>query len=103
MSFIKNMMEHDLALLQTLDGEYILYTSNQGEQKVIDGMLQTRAAFVQGGSVDMVATETVLHMRAVDSQDMHVGERIVVDSQTYEIAIIRPDNESITELVLEKI
>jgi hypothetical protein len=38
MSFIKNMQEHDLALLQALDGEYILYTSARGITRVIDGM-----------------------------------------------------------------
>jgi hypothetical protein len=103
MSFMKNMQEHDLSLLQILDGEYILYTSSQGKQMVIDGMLQKRASLIPGSYGEMVSTETVLHLRAVDSQDMQVGEKIAVDSQTYEIAVIRAETEGMTELVLEKL
>lgn len=103
MSFMKNMQEHDLSLLQALDGAYILYTSALGKQRVIDGMLQTKTSFASGGYSEMVITETMLNVRAIDSYGMQVGEKIAVDSNTYEIASIRPDNEGITELVLEKI
>lgn len=103
MSFMKNMQEHDLSLLQALDGEYILYTSSQGKQRVIDGMLQTRTAFVNGGYGEMITTETVLHVRAIESQSMQINEKITVDSQTYEIAAIRPETEGISEIVLEKL
>ncbi len=97
------MQEHDLSLLQTLDGEYVVYTSKQGNSRVIDGMIQTRASFIPGGHIEMVSTETVLHLRAVDSYGMQVGDKIAVDSKTYEIAVIRPENEGIAELVLEKL
>lgn len=103
MSFVKNMQEHDLSLLQALDGEYILYTSSQGKQKVIDGMLQTRTAFASGGYTEMVTTETILQVRFVDSYDMQVGEKIAVDNQTYEIASIRAETEGINELLLERL
>lgn len=103
MSFVKQMQEHDLSLLQALDGEYVLYTSSQGFTRVIDGMLQTRTAFASGGYAEMVTTETILQVRFVDSYDMQVGEKIAVDSKTYEIASIRAENEGITELLLEKL
>ena len=103
MGFVKNMMEHDLALLQTLDGQYIIYTPKQGKPRVIDGMLQTRAALIPGGHVEMVSTEVILSVRSIDSHDMQVGEKIAVDNNTYEIASIRPDNEGIAELLLEKL
>ena len=103
MGFVKNMQEHDLALLQTLDGEYIVYTPRQGKPRVIDGMLQTRAALIPGGSIEMVTCETILHLRDIDSYDMQVGEKIAVDNNTYEIASIRPETEGITEVSLEKI
>lgn len=103
MSFIKNMMDHDLALLQTLDGNYILYTSKQGDKRVIDGMIQMRSAFIPGGHVEMVSTETALHMRAIDSYEMQVGDKITVDSNIYEIAVIKPSNEGIVELILERL
>ena len=97
------MIDHDLSLLQTLDGQYIIHTSKQGVIRVIDGMLQTRSAFIPGGSVDMISTETVLHIRAVDAHDMQIADKIAVEDQTYEIAVIRPDNESICEIILEKL
>ena len=103
MSFVKNMMEHDLTLLQTLDGQYIVYTPKQGKPKVIDGMLQERTAFIPGGHVEMISTEITLSVRSIDSVDMQTGDKIAVDSQTYEIAVIRADNEGITELLLEKL
>ncbi len=103
MSFIKNMMDHDLALLQTLDGQYIVYTPKTGSPRVIDGMLQEHTQMVYGQSVDVVATQSVLSVRSIDLPDIQTGDKIAVDSQTYEIAIIRPDNEGIIELVLEKL
>ena len=103
MSFIKNMMEHDLTLLQALDGQHIMYMPKKGKSKVIDGMLQMRTAFIPGGHVEMVSTEAILSVRSVDSIDMQAGDKIAVDSNTYEITVIRADNEGITELVLEKL
>ena len=103
MSFIKNMMEHNLTLLQALDGQYIMYMPKKGKSKVIDGMLQMRTAFIPGGHVEMVSTEAILSVRSVDSVDMQAGDEIAVDAQTYEIAVIRTDNEGITELVLERL
>jgi len=103
MSFMKNMQEHDLSMLQALDGEYILYTSKQGKQRVIDGMLQIRGSFIPGGTVEMVATESVLSVRSIDAQDMQVGDKIAVDDKAYEIAAIRPQMEGISELVLERL
>ena len=103
MSFIKNMIEHDLTLLQTLDGQYIIHTPKQGKSKVIDGMLQERTAFAPGGYVEVVSTEVTLSMRSVDSTDMQTGDKIAVDDKTYEIAVIRPETEGITEFVLERL
>ena len=97
------MMEHDLTLIQTLDGQYIIYTPKQGKPRVIDGMLQERASFIPGGSVEMVSTEAILSVRSIDSIDMQAGEKIAVDSQTYEIAVVRADNEGVVELVLERL
>jgi len=103
MSFIKNMIDHDLNLLQTLDGQYIVHTSKQGDSRVIDGMLQERTSFVAGGHVEMVTTEAILSVRSIDSVAMQVGDKVTVDSNSYEIAVIRGNNEGITELVLERL
>lgn len=103
MSFIKNMIDHDLTLLQALDGQYIMYMPKNGKSKVIDGMLQERSSFIPGGHVEMVSTESILSVRSIDSIDMQAGDKIAVDTQTYEIVVIRADNENITELLLEKL
>ena len=103
MSFIKNMQDHDLALLQTLDGQYIVHTSKSGKMRVIDGMLQEHTQMIPGGNVEVVATHPILSARSIDLEDVNIGDKIAVDSQTYEVAIIRPDNEGIIELVLEKL
>jgi len=103
MSFIKNMQDHDLALLQTLDGQYIVYTPKLGSPKVIDGMLQEHTQMIPGGNVEIVATHPVLSVRNVDLPDVQIGDLIAVDSQSYEVAVIRPDNEGIVELVLERL
>ena len=103
MSFIKNMQEHDLALLQTLDGQYIMHLPKQGKPRIIDGMLQEHTQMVPGGNVEIVATHPVLSVRNVDLPDVQIGDLIAVDSKSYEVAVIRPDNEGIVELVLERL
>lgn len=103
MSFIKNMQEHDLSLLQTLDGQYIVHLPKQGNPRVIDGMLQEHTQMIPGGNVEVVSTHPVLLVRSIDLADIQVGDKITVDNKTYEIAVIRPDNEGITEITLEKL
>ncbi len=103
MGFVKNMQEHDLTLLQTLDGQYIVHTSRSGKMRVIDGMLQEHTQMIPGGNVEVVATYPVLSARTIDLDDVNIGDKIAIDSQTYEVAVIRPDNEGIAELVLEKL
>lgn len=103
MGFVKQMMEHDLSLMQTLDGNYIIHTTQNGKQRVLDGMLQERTAFIPGGSIDIVTTEIILSVRSIDAKNINVNDRIVVDFGSYSVASIRADNEAITELVLERL
>ena len=60
MGFVKNMIDHDLSLLQMLDGQYIIYTPKIGLPRVIDGMLQEKAIFIPGGHVEIVTNQTIL-------------------------------------------
>ena len=66
-------------------------------------MLQEHTQMIPGGNVEVVATHPILSARSIDLEDVNIGDKIAVDSQTYEVAIIRPDNEGIIELVLEKL
>ena len=103
MSFIKNMIEHDLSLLQTLDGQYIIYTSKQGNPRIIDGMLQEHTQMIPGGHIEVVATHPVLSVRSIDLPEVQTDDQISVDNDNYRVAVIRPSNESIIELILERL
>lgn len=100
---MKKMIDHDLSLLQTLDGQYIIHISKGGKMRVIDGMLQEHTQMIPGGNVEVVATHPILSARSVDLEGVKIGDKITVDSQDYQISIIHPDNEGIIELVLEKL
>ncbi|MDA0307498.1 MAG: hypothetical protein O2832_02095 [Proteobacteria bacterium] len=103
MSFIDDMQERDLTLLQTLDGRAITYTPNGGIARTISGMLQEFTQLVDGGSVEVVATHPVLSVRSVDIPEIATDDAITVAGVNYKVVNIRPDNEGIIELILEKL
>ena len=97
------MQERDLTLLQTLDGRDIIYTHRGSMPRVISGMLQEFTELVDGETVDVVATKPVLSVRSVDLPCPETGDLITIDGMDYKIAVIRPDNEGMVELILEKL
>lgn len=103
MAFIEDMQERDLALLQTLDGREVTYAPDGGSPRVISGMLQEFSELTSGETVDVVVTSPVLSVRSIDIPEIQTGDQFTVDGQDYEVAVIRPDNEGITELMLEKL
>ena len=103
MSFLDDMRLHDLALLETLDGRVVTYTPDGGSPRVLSGMLQAFSELVGGETIDLVVNQPVLSLRTMDIPEIAVGDRFSIDSQTYEVAVIKPDSESITELLLEKL
>jgi hypothetical protein len=103
MTFINDMQERDLSLLQTLDGREGTYTPSMGVPRVISGMLQEFTELTGGETVDVVVTNPVLSVRTIDIAEIQVGDQFTIDSQLYEVAVTRPDNEGITELTLEKL
>lgn len=103
MSFISDMQERDLALLQTLDGRLIIYTPGGGLPRNIIGMLQEFTEIVNQGSVDVMATHPVLSARSIDIPEIATDDGIAVDGVNYKVSSIRPDNEGIIELILEKL
>lgn len=103
MPFIEDMRERDLALLQALDGREVAYTPLIGVPRVISGMLQEFTELTGGESVDVVVSNPVLSVRTVDIPEIQTDDRFSIDNQDYEVAVIRPDNEGITELMLEKL
>ena len=45
----------------------------------------------------------MLSLRTSDVPEIQVGDQFTVDAQDYEVAVISPDHEGITELTMEKI
>ncbi len=103
MPFIEDMQERDLALLQVLDGREVVYTPLVGAPRLLFGMLQAYSELVGGESVDVVVNQPILSVRTSDIPEIQVGDNFNIDNQDYEVAVIRPDSEGITELMLEKL
>lgn len=103
MPFIEDMQERDLALLQALDGREVTYTPDGGSPRIVSGMLQEFAELTGGETVDVVVAKPVLSVRTLDIPEIQAGDIFTIDSQDYEVAVVSPDNEGITELMMEKL
>ena len=103
MTCIEEMQGRDLALLQTLDGRIITYTPDGGTPRVIAGMFQAFSEAVGGETVDVVVNNPILSVRTMDVAELAVGDVFAIDGQEYEAAVIRPDSEGITEIMMEKL
>lgn len=103
MAFIEDMQGRDLALLQTLDGRVITYTPDGGTPRVIAGMFQAFSEAVGGETVDVLVNNPILSVRTMDVPELAVGDVFAIDGQDYEAAVIRPDSEGITEIMMEKL
>jgi hypothetical protein len=103
MPFIDDMHSHHLTLLNALDGREVTYTPTGGTPRVLSGMLQAFSELSSGESVDVVVAQPVLSVRTADVPELQTGDQFSVDGQDYEVAVIRPDSEGITEIMLEKL
>lgn len=103
MPFIEDMQERDLALLQALDGREVTYAPDGGSSRIISGMLQEFTELTGGETVDVVVAKPVLSVRTIDIPEIQAGDIFTIDSQDYEVAVVSPDNEGITELMMEKL
>lgn len=103
MAFIEDMQGRDLALLQMLDGRIITYTPDGDTPRVIAGMFQAFSEAVGGETVDVVVNNPILSVRTMDVPELAVGDVFAIDGQDYEAAVIRPDSEGITEIMMEQL
>ena len=103
MTFMQDMHRHHLTLLESLDGREIFYTPAGGESRPISGMFQAYSELVGAETVDVLVNHPVLSVRTTDVPEIATGERITIAGKDYEVAVIRPDSEGITELILEAI
>lgn len=103
MPFIDDMAQHDLSLLERLDGRVVTYTPVIGSPRTLTGMLQEFTEMIGGEGVDVVASHPVLSVRTADVPDIATGDQFAIDGQDYEVEVIRPDSEGITEIILEKL
>lgn len=103
MPFIDDMAQHDLSLLEKLDGRVVTYTPDGGSPRTLSGMLQEFTEMVGGESIDVVGSNPILSVRTADIPEIATGDQISVGGQDYEAQVIRPDSEGITEIILEKL
>lgn len=103
MPFIEDMQERDLALLQALDGREVTYTPDGGSPRIVSGMLQEFTEMTGGETVDVVVAKPVLSVRTIDIPEIQAGDTFAVGGNDYEVAVVSPDNEGITELMMEKL
>lgn len=103
MSFLDDMKMHDLSLLQVLDGRVVTYTAGGGTPRIIAGMLQEFSEMVGGESVDITSSRPILSVRTNDIPEIQTNDQFQIDGNDYAVQVIRPDNEGITELILEKL
>ncbi|MFO0360684.1 MAG: hypothetical protein ACK500_02580 [Flavobacteriales bacterium] len=103
MPFIDDMHGHHLSLLQTLDGREVIYSPQGGSPRAITGMFQAYSELVDGDSVDVVANSPILSIRTRDIPELTTGDRFTIDGKEFELVVIRPDSEGITELMLEAV
>lgn len=103
MSFLDDMHGHHLSILESLDGREVTYTPDGGSPRIIVGMLQEFSELVDGESVDLVSSRPVLSVRTTDIPEIQTGDQFQIDGQDYAVQIIRPDNEGITEIIMERL
>ena len=100
---MEDMHAHHLTIMNALDGREVTYTPTGGTPRVLSGMLQAYSELVGGESVDVVVNDPVLSVRTQDIPEIQTGDRFTVGGKEYEVAVIRPDSEGITELTLEAV
>lgn len=101
MTFIDNMDNHQLAILEALDGRTIIYTPQGGLSKQIKGLFQNYTQMLGAENIDIISSQPVLSVRTSDVMGIKTDDTINIASKSYRIAVIRPDSEGITELILE--
>lgn len=103
MPFLDDMHGHHLSIFEALDGREVTYTPDGGSPRIVSGMMQAFSELTGGETVDVVVTSPILSVRTLDIPEIAAGDIFTVDGQDYEVAVIRPDNEGITELMMEKL
>jgi hypothetical protein len=103
MSFISDMENRDLAILQALDGREVTYIANDKEPRTISGLFQQFSETKQGESVDIIGAQPILSVRSSDIPEIANGDKFTIDNTTYKVTVILPDSEGMTEIIMEKL
>ena len=103
MTFLQDMDQHHLAIMESLDGREVIYTPQGGSPQTITGLFQNYTEMLGSENVDIVFSRPVLSVRTFDIPNIQTGDHIEIDSVSYSIAVIRPDSEGITEIMLEAV
>jgi len=112
MSFISDMENRDLAILQALDGREVIYTpsnlsptsgAHTSVSRTISGLFQQFSETNQGESVGIVGAQPILSVRTIDIPEIATGDQFTIDNLNYKATVILPDSEGMTEIIMEKL
>ncbi|QDP51773.1 MAG: hypothetical protein GOVbin1578_36 [Prokaryotic dsDNA virus sp.] len=76
--------------------------SINGTSSSIKVILNNEYFEIPGESVNIDGTQPIATCRSSDIANLDTDDSITIDSVTYNIKNIQPDNEGITELILQK-
>ena len=79
-----------------------VYTPQGGSASTITGIFNNEYYAMGGGEVDVESSQPVFYTKSGNLTTATHGDTMVIDSVTYKIINIRPDETGMTEVALEK-
>lgn len=78
------------------------YTPTGGSATTIKGIFNNEYYSLPGGEVDVESSQPVFYTKATNLSSVAHGDTMVIDSVTYHVINVRPDETGMTEVALEK-
>tara|TARA_R110000803_G_scaffold96314_2_gene164440 strand:- start:486 stop:794 length:309 start_codon:yes stop_codon:yes gene_type:complete len=79
-----------------------VFTPSGGSATTIKGIFNNEYYAMGGGEVDVESSQPVFYSKASNLSSASHGDSMVINSVTYKIINIRPDETGMIEVVLEK-
>jgi hypothetical protein len=79
-----------------------VYTPSGGSATTIVGIFNNEYYAMPGGEVDIESSQPVFYTKSSNLSNATHGETMVINSITYKIINVRPDETGLTEVALEK-
>ena len=79
MTFLQDMDQHHLAIMDNLDGREVIYTPQGGLPQTITGLFQNYTEMLGSDNIDVVSSQPVLSVRTVDIPNIQTSDYIEID------------------------